>query len=98
MTSWSGSAAEDAAEQCQTVEGILKKLDIADKPRITVLNKIDLLLPDGKRWDENSAIGFLSDKAVDEGTVLVSATKGWRLSKLLELITFTLSQPARMTR
>ena len=33
-----------APEELHTVEGILKDLKIIDKPRITVLNKIDLLL------------------------------------------------------
>ena len=33
----------DAAEQCQAVEEILADLDLTDKPRITALNKIDLM-------------------------------------------------------
>jgi len=36
----------NAAEQCQTVEDILSDLDLMDKPRITALNKIDLLVDD----------------------------------------------------
>ena len=87
-----------AAEQCQVVEDILADLDLRDKPRITALNKIDLLLPDGQGWDEEKALKHLSEQTeVDEDTVLVSAVKGWGLDKLLELVGRTLSkakQPA----
>ena len=78
----------NAAEQCQTVEDILADLNLSDKPRITALNKIDLLLNTGWTWDEESAISYLSDRhdAADENTVLISASKGWGLPKLLELI------------
>jgi 50S ribosomal subunit-associated GTPase HflX len=59
-----------------------------DKPRITALNKIDLLLGSDKTWDEASAISYLSNQCevTDENMVLVSATKRWGLNKLLELI------------
>jgi len=86
----------NAAEQCQTVEDILNDLNLVDKPRITALNKIDLLLDNGKTWDEESAISYLSNQgeAADENTVLISATKKWGLTKLLELISQTLTQLA----
>jgi len=86
----------NATEQCQTVEDILSDLNLVDKPRITALNKIDLLLDNGKTWDEESALNYLSDQgeAADKNTVLISATKKWGLSKLLELISQTLTQPA----
>lgn len=75
-----------APEQCHTVEGILVDLNIADKPRITALNKIDMLLPAGRTWDEPSAISYLSQKSPPENekTVLISAEKRWGLAKLLE--------------
>ena len=87
-------ASSDAAEQCQTVESILSDLNLMDKPRVTVLNKIDLLLSNDQDWDEATAINYLSDKSLDEKTVLVSAIKKWGLTKLLELISHTLAQPA----
>jgi GTP-binding protein HflX len=70
-----------APEQCQTVEDILADLNLLDKPRITALNKIDLL-------DEESAISQIADREGDrnENTVLISATKGWGLTELLGLI------------
>ena len=82
----------NAPEQCQTVEDILSDLKLSEKPRITALNKIDLLLDDSRQWDEKSALDFLSGQAkADENTVLVSAVKGWGLTGLLELIGRTLS-------
>jgi len=83
----------NAPEQCQIAEDILADLNLLDKPRITALNKIDLLLDADLVWDEASAISYLSDRcdAVDENTVLISAVKGWGLTKLLELISRTLT-------
>lgn len=77
-----------AAEQHQVVENILADLGIADKPRVTALNKIDLLLDNTKTWDEKSAIQNLSDQRAgsSENAVLVSAVKKWGLALLLEKI------------
>ena len=85
-------SAPDASEQCQTVESILGDLELSDKPRITVLNKIDLLLDGGRTWDEASALGCFSDQPRDKDTVLISAVKGWGLDELRELINQTLSR------
>ena len=88
-------ASHNAAEQCQTVEDILTDLNLADKPRITALNKADLLLNSGnKTWEEEEAVNYLSDQRapLDKNTVLISAGKKWGLSKLLELISHTLPQ------
>jgi GTP-binding protein HflX len=84
----------NAPEQCQTVEDILSDLNLSEKPRITVLNKIDLLLDDSRQWDEKSALDYLSDQCQpdNENTVLVSAVKGWGLKPLLELIGRVLSR------
>ncbi len=92
-------ASHDAPEQCQTVEDILADLNLMDKPRITALNKIDLLLNSNMTWDEASAINYLSAQpmATGENTVLISAAKKWGLNKLRELIADTLTrtmQPA----
>jgi len=86
----------NAAEQCQIVEDILSDLSLMDKPRITALNKIDLLVDNGKTWDEATAINYLSDRrqAMSKNTLLISATKKWGLTKLLELISHTLTKTA----
>jgi len=88
----------NASEQCQVVEGILADLGLENKPRITVLNKIDLLLGEDQSWDENTALDYLSRQCepADEGTVLVSAVERWGLRKLLERISHTLSKTAQL--
>jgi GTP-binding protein HflX len=86
-------ASPDATEQCQTVENILTDLNLLDKSRVTALNKIDLVLSGDREWDEASAMNYLSTRSVDENTVLISATRKWGLTRLLELISHTLAQP-----
>ncbi len=85
----------NAAEQCQVVEDILTDLKLSDKPRITVLNKIDRLLDSSRVWSEEDAIDYLSSQhsPVNKDTLLISATKKWGLTSLLELINQTLTQP-----
>jgi len=87
-------SARNAAEQCQTVEEILADLNLGDKPRITALNKIDRLLDRSQVRDEESALENLCQKTgtEKENTVLISAIKGWRLNRLLELINQNLAQ------
>ncbi len=85
----------DAAEQCRTVEDILKELGLGDKPRLTVLNKIDLLAG-GREWDEKQALEYLAAEAVPEDacTLHISAVKGWGLNRLLGMISATLAKTA----
>jgi GTP-binding protein HflX len=84
----------NAAEECQTVEGILGNLNLLDKPRLTALNKIDLLLDNSRSWTEEEALDYFSDRdeTTDESTVLISSTRRWGLSRLLEVIRKILSQ------
>ena len=83
----------DAAEQCQTVEDILADLNLTGKPRITALNKIDLLLADDRKWDEESAVQYLADQSAGEKAVMISATRRWGLTGLMELISQQLIHP-----
>jgi len=87
-------SSHNAPEQCQIVEEILADLNLMDKPRITALNKIDLLLDRNHVWGEETAINYLSDKGEggDQNTVLISATKKWGFAKLLEIINQTLTK------
>jgi GTP-binding protein HflX len=73
---------KNAAEQCQTVEDILADLDLEKKPRLTLLNKIDLLPADGPSADE------LGQKLQipAESMLLISASKGTGLEQLLQRI------------
>jgi GTP-binding protein HflX len=81
-------ASNDAAEQCQAVEDIIDELELTDKPRITALNKIDMLLDADRDWDEKSAVDYLSSRvgAEQENTILISAERKWGLAGLLGLI------------
>jgi GTP-binding protein HflX len=83
-------ASHNAAEQCQTVENVIAELNLVDKPRITALNKIDLLLDSNRSWGEEEAMGYLSggswDTHDDANVILISATKRWGLARLLERI------------
>jgi len=86
----------DAAEQAQAVEdtlaeiGLLSAADHPDAPaRITVLNKIDGLLPAPDALDEADALAQLTPELRralaadrDDEIVLVSAVKGWGFEAL----------------
>lgn len=88
----------NAPEQTETVEMTLKELNLVDKPRITALNKIDMLLDRTKHWDEGSAVKYLTElniagqAAISENTVFISAEKKWGLTKLLEIVGRNLAQ------
>ncbi len=71
---------KNASEQCQTVEDILADLGLEQKPRLTLLNKIDLLPADGPSADE------LGQKLQipAESMLLISASKGTGLEQLLQ--------------
>jgi GTP-binding protein HflX len=76
----------DAAEQAQTVEDTLADLDLADKPRITVFNKADLICgPDGLPIEglESVTEARASLRYWRPDALLVSAVKGWGLTELL---------------
>ncbi len=93
-------AAHNAAEQCQVVEDIIKDLDLSDTPRITALNKIDLLLDSSRTWNEEEAINYLSEQPapVNKNTVLISASKGWGLARLRATISHILEEiPAALS-
>ena len=78
----------NAVEQSETVEDILKDLHIDDKPRITVLNKIDLMLSKDEPWTQEKAIQYLTSQGgLPRGnTVLISAAKKWGFDELRTLI------------
>jgi len=83
-----------AAGQCQTVEDTLDELNLGDKPRITVLNKIDLIPGGGEHHDEASGLRYFYEMGYtdSENVVLVSAKKRWGFQRLLELISYGIQQ------
>ncbi len=83
---------QNAAEQSQAVEDTLAELKLVDKPRITLLNKIDLIL--GSDGEEEIQIAqFVQQfEVVDQEMLLISATRGWGLDKLLQKIAESLNE------
>ena len=77
-----------APEQTEVVEETLEELGLGDRPRLLVINKMDLLSDDGA--SPEGAVNALSSGASwdrEAGTgVLVSAEKGWNLDDLLREI------------
>jgi GTP-binding protein HflX len=72
---------ENAIEQSQTVNDVLEELGAAETPRITALNKIDLLADPGA-----------VDTTIYPNAVAVSAVTGTHLDVLLKTIGAVLSQ------
>jgi GTP-binding protein HflX len=75
----------DAAHQSQTVEQTLRTLGLADKPRITVLNKVDQL-PDADGHPARSLAELTPfQQSLGEnvpGALLISAEKKWGIDAL----------------
>jgi GTP-binding protein HflX len=69
-----------SAEQDAQVESVLKELEADKKPRLRVMNKIDLLLPKQRESLRDS------DLRDNDQTIHVSAAKGIGLSTLLDRI------------
>jgi GTPase len=68
-----------SAEQDAQVEIVLKELEAEKKPRLRVMNKVDLL-------DVEVAEGLVNDPVPDSKTVYVSAAEGTGLDRLLARI------------
>lgn len=89
----------DAASQGETVESTLRELGLLDKPRITVLNKVDQLADaDGRPVTsiDELAEARATLAADNPDAVLVSAEKRWGLDELRKRIVAVLErQPAR---
>jgi GTP-binding protein HflX len=79
---------KNAPNQCLTVEKILSELNLENKPKITVFNKLDLALTSEAELKALATIPYLEEEIVlpDEGIALISATKGWGVDKLLNKI------------
>jgi GTPase len=76
----------DAVNQSKTVEQILGNLKLDQKPRITVINKMDKVV---ESLDEAADLEF-DVNAPPETTVMISAAMQWNLDKLLEKISWGL--------
>jgi GTPase len=90
-----------AAEQAQTVEETLVELDVADKPRLTLLNKVDLLeRPDGRAVESLDDLDELRLELARTrpDALLISGERGWGLDALLSRIDDALHDPATVAR
>ena len=83
----------NAANQCLTVEEILSGLNLKDKPKITVFNKLDLALNSEAELEALTTVPCLEEQVVlpNENIALISAAKGWGLSKVLDKINIYLN-------
>jgi GTP-binding protein HflX len=79
---------KNAANQCHTVESILKELNLENKPRITVFNKLDLALSSEGELKALTAIPYLDAEIVlpSEDVALISAARCWGMDELLSMI------------
>jgi len=88
---------KNASYQCLVVEKILEELNLNDKPRVTVFNKLDLAVGNEEELECLTTIPFLEGQSglSSKNTVLISAAKGWGINKLLEMIGCYLSGTLR---
>jgi len=79
---------KNAANQCITVEKILSELNLENKPKITVFNKLDLALNSEAKLNALTTIPYFEEEIVlpNEGIAIISAAKGWGLDDLLTKI------------
>jgi len=79
---------KNAANQCLTVEKILSELNLENKPKFAVFNKLDLALSSEAELQSLTTIPYFEEEILlpNEGIVLTSAAKGWGMDELLEKI------------
>jgi GTPase len=99
---------DNAAEQAEAVEETLRSLGVAEKPRLTVLNKVDRLTRDdgapvaslddvlAATGDNTSEDEAKAAEANREDVVLVSAERGWGLDTLRTRIAAALNGELRV--
>ena len=73
-----------SSEQADVVETTLRELGLEDKPRLLVLNKMDLL-PQGSDGSDGSGAPTSLGRQ-DQNKVFISAAKGWNMDSLLQEI------------
>jgi GTP-binding protein HflX len=79
---------KNAANQCLTVEKILSELNLENKPKITVFNKLDLALNNEAELKALTVIPYFEEEMVlpGEDFALISAAKGWGMDELMDKI------------
>jgi GTP-binding protein HflX len=84
----------EAVNQSATVEGILHKLKLNEKPCITVINKMDRMVSSR----EELQTVYFEVTSPPESTIAVSALKNWNLDGLVEMIERFLSRQSLDTK
>jgi GTP-binding protein HflX len=76
---------KNAANQCLTVEKILSELNLENKPKFTVFNKLDLALSSESELKTLTTIPYFEEEILlpNEGIALISAAKAWGIDDLL---------------
>jgi len=79
---------KNAANQCLTVEQILKELNLENKSQFTVFNKLDLALKSEEEFRALDTAPYFGQEISlpREGVAFISAAKGWGVDKLLDTI------------
>ncbi len=79
-----------APEQVEVVEQTLDDLELGGKPRLLVINKLDLLTDDPRDVETFNRIDLsviaTADSPAVAGRVFVSAAQGWNLPALLDAV------------
>jgi len=75
---------KNAANQCLTVEKVLRELNLENKPKFTVFNKLDLALSSEAELKALTTIPYFEEEIVlpNKGIALISAAKGWGMDEL----------------
>jgi GTP-binding protein HflX len=79
---------KNAANQCITVEKILSELNLENKQKFTVFNKLDLALSSEEELKTLTTIPYFEEEILlpNESIALISAAKGWGIDELLNKI------------
>jgi GTP-binding protein HflX len=89
-----------AADQAQTVEETLEELEVAEKPRLTLLNKVDLLETEGGPVASLADLADLANTLQRQrpDALLISGERGWGLDTLRARIDAALHDPETVAR
>jgi GTP-binding protein HflX len=86
-----------APEQAEVVEQTLANLELGGKPRLLVINKMDLLTDDLHNVSPDTLAALPDIEGADSpavsGRVFVSAMKGWNLDSLLTAVQEQVGKP-----
>jgi len=85
---------KNAANQSLTVQEILGELNLEEKPKFTVFNKLDLALRSEAELKAFSAVPYMGEEVLlpTEELVFISAAKGWGVNDLMDKVAGHLSR------